>query len=257
MKHRIMKLSAAAIIFIAATLTLTVFDKTVSPTYALQQTIDAYKSLRFMHFTEYSTETNKPLQIVWAEFNPDGKIKNFRCYQLTGNDGSGFQDTIIADVNDGSASMWRCSDKSTVLYCGRLRIEKNGLTIDEYLSRTLKLLDPKQFFEEAKKLHNKKKATIIVKQPADISKPIHLTVTFESKLEFLFFSIEQIIAEIDQTSKFALKLNLVKPKDGKYQEKSVIKYQNFNQPIDPAIFEFDKTNGQASVSAKELLKEVQ
>ena len=49
MKNRITKLVAVAVIVIAVLLSITIFDKTIPAAYALEQTIEANRSLRFIH----------------------------------------------------------------------------------------------------------------------------------------------------------------------------------------------------------------
>jgi hypothetical protein len=49
MKNPITKLAAAAMIVIATVLLITILDKSTTPVYAIEQTMDALKNVRFVH----------------------------------------------------------------------------------------------------------------------------------------------------------------------------------------------------------------
>lgn len=77
MKGRISKLAAAAVIVIAVMLSINIFDKSVAPAYAIEQTIEAFKNVRYMHLLQ----RNKIGQIEderWVEIGPDGFQARYR-----------------------------------------------------------------------------------------------------------------------------------------------------------------------------------
>ncbi len=57
MKSRITKFAVAAVVMLVVVLALTLIDKTVTPAYALEQSIEAMKNVSWMHAVPSSTET--------------------------------------------------------------------------------------------------------------------------------------------------------------------------------------------------------
>ena len=69
--NRFSKLAAAAVIIIAAVLAITVLDKSIAPAYAIEQTIEAFKNVRFMHIVRRDEAGNLEDE-RWIEIGPDG-----------------------------------------------------------------------------------------------------------------------------------------------------------------------------------------
>ena len=69
MKNRITKLSAAAVIIIAAILSITILDKSATPAYAIEQTIDAMKQITSVHIVGRTWDNE--LMDLWKKINPE------------------------------------------------------------------------------------------------------------------------------------------------------------------------------------------
>ncbi|MHC4290363.1 MAG: hypothetical protein ACYSSK_10010, partial [Planctomycetota bacterium] len=66
------KFTAAAIILIAATLSLTIWNAGVTPVYALEQTVEALSAMRSIHARMYYPGYEDPI-LVWATFQKNGE----------------------------------------------------------------------------------------------------------------------------------------------------------------------------------------
>ena len=69
--NRFTKFVAAAMIIIAAALSITFLNKLVTPAYAIEQTIEAFKNVRFMHIVQRDRAGNIEDE-RWIEIGPDG-----------------------------------------------------------------------------------------------------------------------------------------------------------------------------------------
>ena len=69
--NRFTKFVAAAMIIIAAALSITFLNKLVTPAYAIEQTIEAFKNVRFMHIVHRDRAGNIEDE-RWIEIGPDG-----------------------------------------------------------------------------------------------------------------------------------------------------------------------------------------
>ena len=77
MKTKITKLAAAAVIIIGVLLSITIFDVGVKPAYAIEQTIEAFMNVRFLHTMRHD-ESGKLEDERWIEIGPDGIQARYR-----------------------------------------------------------------------------------------------------------------------------------------------------------------------------------
>ena len=106
MKSPITKLAAAAMIVIATVLLITILDKSTTPAYAIEQTIDALKNVRFVHLIERN-QSGEIADERWIELDSDGNQIRYR------------QDTLpnFLDIEDGeTVAMYRKDKDTVVLY---------------------------------------------------------------------------------------------------------------------------------------------
>ena len=78
MKTKITKFAAAAMVVMAVVLSITFLDKSVAPAYALEQTLEANRSLRYLHFKMFNASHDKDAKEAWVEFDENGDVKNLR-----------------------------------------------------------------------------------------------------------------------------------------------------------------------------------
>ncbi len=105
MKSPITKIAAAAVIIVAVALSITVVDKLATPVYAIVQTIEAFKNVRYMHIVRRDKAWNIQDE-RWIEIGPDGVQARYR------------QDTPERNfyvVDDRQTVMVRHPDKNTVI----------------------------------------------------------------------------------------------------------------------------------------------
>jgi hypothetical protein len=105
MKSRIAKLAAAAVIIVAVVLSIKVVDKLTSEAYAITQTVEAFKNVRYMHIVRRDKAWNIQDE-RWIEIGPDGVQARYR------------QDTPERDfyvVDDQQTVMVHHPDKKTVI----------------------------------------------------------------------------------------------------------------------------------------------
>ncbi len=77
MKSRTSKLAAAAVIIIAVAISVTILDKSVTPAYAIEQTIEANRGLWFIHL-KCEPSTNGHVDEIWAQFDDNRQLINLR-----------------------------------------------------------------------------------------------------------------------------------------------------------------------------------
>lgn len=102
--NRFTKFAAAAVIIIAVVLSITLFDKSVPSAYAIEQTIEAFKNVRFLHLIRRD-ESGSIEDERWIEIGMDGRQVKYR------------QDTPpdFLAVEDGKTTAVYHKDKNTVV----------------------------------------------------------------------------------------------------------------------------------------------
>lgn len=106
MKSPIIKLTAAAVMVTAAGLLIMILDKSVSQVYAIEQTINALKNVRFVHLIERN-QNGEIADERWIELDSDGRQIRYR--QHTSPD--------FLDIEDGeTVAMYRKDKNAVVLY---------------------------------------------------------------------------------------------------------------------------------------------
>ncbi|MGD8499497.1 MAG: tetratricopeptide repeat protein [Phycisphaerales bacterium] len=107
MKNRTTRVAAAAVVLIAVVLSIMFWDKSATPAYAIEQTIEAFRTIRHLHVVSRN-EAGKITDERWIEVGPDGLQTRYR------------QDTHSANfyiVEDGAAVAVYYKDRNTmVLY---------------------------------------------------------------------------------------------------------------------------------------------
>jgi tetratricopeptide (TPR) repeat protein len=105
LKSPITKL-AAAMIIIAAVLLITILDKSATPAYAIEQTIDALKNVRFIHLVRRN-QSGEIADERWIELDSEGEQIRYR------------QDSLpdFLAIEDGeTVAMYRKDKNAVVLY---------------------------------------------------------------------------------------------------------------------------------------------
>jgi len=226
MKSKLTKLAAAAVIIIAVTLGLTtILDKSVAPAYALEQTIEAGHTIRYLHVREFKVGQEEPKE-CWLEFDESGIIKNIR-FHIPGWD-SPDDGPKIGIWKQGVAEVWL--KKKNVL-----AVVKDQTVADRMLAFAQEL-DPKMAVQNLYKEQAQGDVEVEVDEPSDKSEFIVVTATYGPE------SSEpgtQDILYVDQATKLVVAIDSYKLKDGRYQQVSSGEFFSYNQQIDPEMFTLD------------------
>ncbi len=227
MKSPITKLAAAAVIIIAVTLGLTtILDKSVSPAYAIEQTIQASHSVQYLHIKSFMVSiSDEPIE-CWVEFDPSGQIKSMRINKpvwMTPTDG----ETVIV-WKDGKMKFW-IKKKNFLI------IQKDQEIAAQVLT-TVEQLDPKHAVANILQLQDEGDTKVEIEEPENKAEPIIITATslVENGLPF-----QRVILFVDQATKLLNTVETYQLKDGEYIHFSTVEFYDYNIPIDSKMFTLD------------------
>lgn len=218
MKSPITKLTAAAVIIIAivisVTISVTILDKSVTPAYAIEQTIEANRGLRFIHL-KCEPSTKGHVDEIWAQFDDNRQLTNLRM--------------IYSDTVDGPKDIVWHEGKAEVWFKAKKRIvvvrEKDILA---QLKMPYESIDPKGIVEELYQAQGSENAQIKIQESSAEGEPIIITMTKKPDLRIVYM--------VDPETKLLQQEESYKLKDGEYIFLGRIRYLDYNNPEDSEIF---------------------
>ncbi|MHC4558913.1 MAG: hypothetical protein ACYTFW_03060 [Planctomycetota bacterium] len=220
MKNRITKLATVAAIVLVVALTMTFLDKSVTPAYALEQTIQASSTLRYLHTKYFHGERDDVAKECWFEFDGSGKTKNLRI-----NWSEWFGGGEVVVWNEKQTKIWKP--------------KRNLLTVfnDEiYTSRVYNMMeseDPKLIVGNLYAQEAKGQVKIEIEESNNKAEPIIVTATYRP--ESPKYGDRKILF-VDKSTKLTTRMELYVLKENEYNFYGVIEYYDYNVPIVLELF---------------------
>jgi hypothetical protein len=226
MKSPFARISAAAVLVLAAYLCLQIPKTFVPPAYALQETIEAHNSIRYLHVKGFiSFAGDKWDSESWMEFDEYGKLRRFRHQAeqfTTGPIGP------LAFVNDSDASYIWLPNLNLCLK----RSSESGFP-SHLLQRDISGLDPKLAFEKLRRQAADGEIILDVNEPEQKSEPIVLVVTYPP--ESLSAEWKKVLY-VDQATRLVKKEEKFRLWGDQYYHVLTTEFFDYNQQIDPKMF---------------------
>ena len=229
MRNPITKLAAAAVIIVGVALSITIWDGTTTSAYALEQTIKASHSVRYLHIKSYKKGMEEPKEF-WLEFDEQGGVKNIRAHIPEWESPSDGENVTI--WQQGKAKTWY-KKKNTLLTIKDKRFA-------DKLSASVQLFDPKLAVPRFIELEKLGLATIKIEEPSNKAELIIITATYSPECKQFGVPVDRTVLFVNQTTKLITSMesyNLAE--GGEYELIDWIEFYDYNQQIDPAIFVFD------------------
>ena len=218
MARPIAKIAVAAVIIIAAVLAVSFLDKSVTTAYAIEQTVEASRNLRFIHLKFEPAETG--VGEIWAQFDSQGKLNRLRMNFPNTSDGP--KDVIW---QEGKARVWFKAKKSIAVLRDKDTLAKSKMYYESF--------DPKRIVERLYQAQGSENVQIIIKESSAEGESITITMTKKGNPDV------RAVFKVDPETKLLQQEERYKLESGEYKLLDRTIYLDYNQPIDPAIFVFD------------------
>ncbi|MHC4335496.1 MAG: hypothetical protein ACYSUV_17360 [Planctomycetota bacterium] len=167
MKSQITKFAAAAAIIIVAGLLIT-FLGTGKPLYALEQTIQASHSIRYIHTKSLWPPHEEPME-AWIEFDATGAGRRFRIQMPAWTDPWG---------NDGAKIIvWKDNKAHIFLRKKNFYFVSKDNEIADMVFKSTEQFDPKTTLIGLQLLESQGKVDLDIDPPDDKAQPIIVTAT--------------------------------------------------------------------------------
>lgn len=223
MRRPITKLAAAAVVVVALVLFVGLWDKSAPAAYALEQTMEANRGVRYLHIRNFTTGHQEPRE-GWIEFGTDGQAKRMRASMPDW--ASPVDGAKVLVWKDGTVQIW--TKKQNSLSIGKADDQR------EQLNATLQGLDPRSVSARIAELRQQGKIETTVAEPADKTLPITMTVTY---LPGSDNPGRRQVLSIDPVTKLISLIEVYQFQGGEYRCERRIELQEYNQPIDPGMFD--------------------
>ena len=229
MKSPITKIAAAAMIVVGIVLSIAIWDTTTSTAYALEQTIQASHSVRYLRIKSFKKGMEEPKEF-WLEFDEQGGVKNIRAHMPEWESPSdGARVTIW---QQGKAKTWYKKKNTLVTIKDKRFADK--------MSVAIQLFDPKLAVPRFVELEKLELAEIKIEEPSNKAEPIIITATYSPKCKQLGVPIDRTVLFVDKTTKLITSMESYSlAEGGEYELIDWIEFYDYNQQIDPAMFVFD------------------
>lgn len=216
--HKRLSVAAATVTTLAVSLILyVVLFSTSTEAYALEQTAQANKQITSFHV---KITPAAELGEAWIEVNPDGTPRRARMDLKSPDDG----DKVII-LSGEEAEVWFKAKKTRLLTTA-----KNAL---KDLMAKRNIFDPKFAFEQLQAQQKAGEVQVVTKPPAKKGDPITLTVMSKDMPD------RRAVYDVDPDSKLVKRVTEFRRRDDQWQQVELRTYLDYNQPIDPTVFQLD------------------
>ncbi len=247
MNKPITKLATVAAVILIVALGITFLDKSVTPAYAIEQTIQASHSIRYIHTKSFWPPHEEPME-AWIEFDATGTGRNFRIQMPAWTDPWGNDGDKVIVWKDNKAQIWL---KKKNFYF----VSKDN-EISEMVFKSTEMFDPKTTLIGLQLLESQGKVDLDIEVPEDKASPIIVTATFleevteekpmtntERGMAKLFNmwkgsenEIYKLVLFVDQATKLTKSIEFYEQREGQDHCAYILEYFDYNQPIATEIF---------------------
>ena len=187
---------------------LGLWDKSIPSAYALEQTIEANRGIRYLHIRNFTIGHEEPRE-GWIEFGEDGQASDVRA--SVPDWASPVDGARVLVWKDGNVHMWLKKQN-------RLAVLKAD-NPQEQLNAMLAELDPRLALAHIDELKSQGKVEIAIEEPSDKTQPITMTVTYRPDSGS---PGRRKVLSIDPATKLISVMELYQLKDGEYRQEGRI-----------------------------------
>ena len=229
MKSKITKLAVAAVILVAAVLSINIMDKSVPTAFGIEQIIEAYNNIRFLHIKEFRAEQEEPVE-SWIKANEQGGIEKARYYlpeYISPEDGA----KLIAWTPE-RAELWFKKKNGYLIFQTK--------KVEAMMQSLIVQCQPKLVMK--KLLENQKAgiADINTITPLNKQEPVTIIVTHKNKLNKEIYYVNQATDLITSIEVYG---------NGKPEPISTTEFYDYNVVIDEKMFTLkDEVPGNVTIA---------
>ena len=218
-KTRLSVAAASIAVMIGAVLILTVLDRTSTPAYALEQTLQANNGIRSIHLKEEKVDFG--IRESWAEFGENGGLVHLRMEALRKDSGPDAPDVVV--WQEDKAEIWHKARKMLFVIRAPDILAKLP---DQFYG-------PKRVMKQLYEAQAQDKVAIEAREPPTEGECIELVATWSEP------SGVREVYRVDPKTKLLQEVERYKAEAGGHVCVARYTFLEYNKPIDPAFFKLD------------------
>jgi hypothetical protein len=218
MRSPITKLAAVAVIIVAVVTFITVFNQSASTAFGIEQVIDDYNNVRFLHVKQFWANRQEPDEF-WIKSDERGRVAKARYYLPVTEDG-----VKLITWTPERAEIW-FETKNGFLICQAKRVE-------DWMQSILEQCQPKLVMKKLLEGQKAGKVNIDIQKPQDKQKPALLFVTYKTEPKKEIYCI-------NQATDLITSIEFYRIEDNKEVLKSTMEFFDYNVPIDEKMFSLE------------------
>ncbi len=233
MKHRITGYAAVVVVIGVIVLTIGVLNGTTGPAYALEQSLNAYHTVRTVQVKVYNGQgdiENDRCVSAWVQYDDMGRLLHSRMEIPRAKDG-----TLVRISNKGQVRHW--DRKANFL------LISPGDPMAERLEEFARECDPMLTVQRLHDGQEEGSLELEITEPEEGHGLILLQVTYPDKEVRLEYVIDTHTKLLQQVRSYALN-------EGRYELEEKIVFVAYNQPIEASLFELGDIPGDALIVDK-------
>lgn len=239
MKNKLVRIAAITAIVAGIAFGVTnILERGATPAYAIEQTIEANHSIRFLHIKYFNPKhsESEPIEI-WLEYDEGGQPKNIRVHMPEWE--SPGEGPSVVVWNQGKMQVW-FKNKNL------LETRENNEFSNRFLMMAREA-DPKLAVERFYELQQKKQVELEITKPANKAEPIIVKATHLPNSPYAGW---RWILHVDQATNLVNSVEIYRLDNGEFKYEGRLEYYDYNQPITPEMFTLDVSRESKEFIAK-------
>ena len=223
--NRLSRVAIAASVIVVTGVLIGLLNKSAGHAYALDQTLDAVKDIRYFHFQFVKgsgrPELGQPGRDAWVEYDPNGSIRNVRVNYYDTN--------AVAVWSDNISQYWQRDEKELCIWEDSEYTEKILFFVRRY--------DPRQAIGYLQERAREGGIHVDIDQPAGADL-VTVTVAYDPNTFLIGKPMPRMreLFRIDPATKWINRVEIEQFENGHYVSSGAWEYVDYNRPFDPNTF---------------------
>ncbi|MFA5554794.1 MAG: hypothetical protein WCZ89_02730 [Phycisphaerae bacterium] len=215
MHSKITKLIAAAAIIISAVFAIHLIDRTVPAAFGIEQVINAYNNIRYLHVKQYWPNEHEPSEF-WIKSDEQGRAIKARYYLPKTEDGI----KLITWTPEKTEVWFKSKGWLSIIYTDR---------VEERMQSILEQCQPKLVMKTLLDDQKEGKVEIDIKKPHQTQEPVVISATYKTEPR-------KEVYYVNQATDLITHIEFYRIEDDREILKLTSEFFDYNVPIDEKMF---------------------
>jgi len=227
-RARLSGMALAASVIVVTGLLIGLLSKSTGHAYALDQTLDAVKDIRYFHF-RYLKGSDRPAKEAWVEYDPNGYIRNVRVNYYDMN--------TVTVWSDGISQYWWRDRKELCIWEDSEYTDKILFFVRRY--------NPRQAIAYLQERAREGGIRVDIDQPEGDAESVTVTVAYDPNTFLIGKPAPRAreLFRIDPATKWITRVEIETFQQDRFVRDGAWEYVDYNRPFDPNTFDLKAEAG--------------